>query len=155
MTIKELEYKLDNYYNHWALKDAMNRLDILKAEFEALYDAGSAINYNGLPHSPSPGNPPLEAVCKLEDKPEQLQRLIEKQRRTILRMTHIDELIAIALHKLNPREEEIIHFKHCERDDFKTIARRMHYSESRIRHIYSNALYKIRIFLENNKVSTK
>lgn len=152
MTVKELEYKLDNYYNHWALKDAINRLNALKAEYDALYDTAGAIRY-GMPHNPSPGNPPLEAVCKMEDKPEELQRLIEEQRQKVLSITRTDELIKAALHNLSSREEEIIHFKHCERDDFKTIARHMHYSESRIKHIYFNALKAVLHYLE--KVSTK
>lgn len=150
MTIKELEYKLDNYYNHWALRDAINRLNILKAEYAALYDTNGSINYDGMPHNPSPGNPPLEAVCKMEDKPETLLRLIKEQRQTILSMTHMDELIESALHTLTPLKEEIIHLKHCERDNFKGIAQKLHYSESWVKHLYFDALYKILDFIKDS-----
>lgn len=143
MTIKELEHKLDNYYNHWALRDAINRLNILKAEYTALYDTNGSINYDGMPHNPSPGNPPLEAVCKMEDKPETLLQLIKEQRQTILSMTHTDELIGSALHKLEPSEEEIIHLRHCERMTFEKIASVLHYSKQYIKNKYYTVLRKI------------
>lgn len=150
MTIKELECKLDSYYHHRALKDAINRLKTLQDEYEALYDTSGSINYDGMPHNPSPGNPPLEAVCKMDDKPETLLRLIKEQRQTILSMTHMDELIESALHTLTPLKEEIIHLKHCERDNFKGIAKKLHYSESWVKHLYFDALYKILSFIKDS-----
>lgn len=155
MLLKELEYKLDNYYNHRGLKDAINRLNTLKAEFAALYDSSGSIKYDGMPHGTMPGNAPLDAVCQLEDKPEQWKREISDRRKEIFELHHIDEAIENALQTLKPLEEEMIHLKHCEQMNFKQIAKATHYSESWAKHRYFSALSKILHIVDNKKDSTK
>jgi RNA polymerase sigma factor (sigma-70 family) len=155
MQLKELEYALDNYYNHWALKDSINSLNALKDGYEALYDTGGSINYDGMPHGNMPGNPSLEAVCKIGDKPEEIKKDITEKRKAILNIHRINREIEQALHSLEPPEEEIIHLRHMERMDFKSIGKATHYSESRIKHKYFSAMYKILYLVCEKKVSTK
>lgn len=143
MTPKELEYKLDNYYHHQALKDSIDRLDTLKAEYDALYPAAGGMQYDSMPHSPNPGDPTLEAVQRMADKPEELRAEIERKRQEILEIHRTDEAIECALHKLEPREEEIVHLRHCEKISNKEAANAMHYSEDWARHLYSNTICKI------------
>jgi DNA-directed RNA polymerase specialized sigma24 family protein len=155
MTLKDLEYKLDNYYNHWALKDAINRLNTLKAEYDALYDSSGAINYDGMPHSTTPHEPPLDAVCRMGEQPEKLRAEIVNQRKAILEISYVDATIETALHSLKPPEEEIIHLKHCEGMKFPEIAATLHFSESRAKHKYLSAMYEILYLVGDKKVSTK
>jgi hypothetical protein len=154
MTLKDLEYKLDNYYNHWALKDAINRLKSLEAEYKALYDTSGAINYDGMPHSTTPHEPPLDAVCRMEDKPEELQKVIIKQRLIILEINSTDEAIETALHRLEPPEEEIIHLRHMERMSWPDIGNVTHYTERWAREKYLRVLHKL-LFCLNEKTAVK
>jgi hypothetical protein len=155
MTVKSLEYALDNYYQHWGLKAAINRLNALKDEYNALYDTASGMDYSGMPHSSTPGNPPLEAVVHMQDKPEDLRAEIAEQRAKILEIHWTNRSIEQALHKLDPREEEIIHLRHCERMEFhgkgrfKGIDEIMHYSADYLQRIkYPLIMQKILKMME-------
>jgi DNA-directed RNA polymerase specialized sigma24 family protein len=143
LTIKELEYKLFNYYDHRGLNDAINYLDGLKAAHEALYSTSGGMDYSGMPHSSTPSEPPLEAVIRMQDKPEKLRAEIKQAQAQIIEITETNGKIEKALHNLAPIENEIIHLRHCERMKWGEISKATYYSESRIKHKYFEVLRKI------------
>ena len=150
MTAKELEVKLDNYYNEWDKKAIRRRLKSLRSDLQDLYNASGAINYDGMPHSTLPGNPVLKSVIQIDDEPEKIQAEIREKHRKLLEINRLNRRIEAALSKLTATEYKIIYLKFAEGMEFKDkynkpgIAETVHYCEQHLRkRVYPRILEKI------------
>jgi recombinational DNA repair ATPase RecF len=145
MTLKELEYALDNYYHHVAYNAAVKHRNDLVEEYQDQFDTLSSIEYSDMPHATTVQDGVLNTICRIDETVEQLKRRIVKAQEKINEIMRVDEIIEDSLPHLEHEEEEIVALRHGQSKEMKflQIAAAMYYSEDRIKKKYRVALIKI------------
>lgn len=143
MTPKELEIRINDYYDQWKVRVVIKQIKELECQLRDLYDTGGSMKMDGMPHSTTPGNAPLEAVCAAEDKAESIRWDIVARRHEFRVMKRKIRATERAINQLESSEQHIIYLRHCEGKNFKQIGQISHYSESRAKHKYGEALRKL------------
>lgn len=152
MTLKELEYALDNYFHHNMFNAAVEHRNDLINQFDELFDTLSGVQYSDMPHNPNPQDGVLNTICRVDEKAEHLKRRIDKMQKRIDDIMALDEELEDTLPLLEPDEYEIIAMRHGQSREmsFTDIGRKLHYSERWIKDKYYNALHQLINLIEKS-----
>lgn len=149
MTRKEAEIAIGNYYNGWAEKQIRRSLKMLRAELADLYEGGGGINYDGMPHSTTPGNPPLEMVSRMDGEPERLRADIAEQHRKLLGCIRKNREVQKAIERLSDVEQGLLYMHFVAPRKWETISQSTHYNAEYLRKkIYPRILDKAASLME-------
>lgn len=146
----KIERMLDNYYTGMWERQIRRRLKTLKGEYADLFLSGGGINYDGMPHNPNPGNPPLDAVCRIGDDAEKIKADISKKHHELLECTRTNRKVEDVIFTLSEVEQKILYMRFSENRPWKRkgeaegIADKLHFTPDYLRkNAYPNILEKI------------
>lgn len=153
------ERLIDNYYNHWDTRRTSAKLKADKEDLNNLFQCGVGINYDGMPHSPTPGNPPLETVTRIDEDVQWYQDQIARGQKKLRECAKMHRKVGEAVATLSEFEQQVLYMRFKEdralsrKNGVDGIAEKLHYTPRYFKEfIYCEILFKVFQALKISKV---